>query len=165
MGLPYVVEYLLTIRRPGSGNLVHQGGSQTVINQLPPYTRIVLNVFPFGNDYFDIVYASYIDPAVVPDVYHGYAQYFGTRAYDGTLSSLFMNYPFESLVFISEAEPAQALIENNTPLYQYYSGVAYYVSIRTEEDFSLVLKHLKGVGTSETNRLLDMLVAASPGGR
>jgi len=165
MSLPYVIESLLTIRRASSGgSLVHQGGSQTVINQLPPYTQIVLNVFPFGNDYFDIIYSSYIDPSVVPGVFFGYGQYFGSRTYDGVITSGFMTYTLESLVFISESEPAQALIRNDTPLYQYYAGAVFYVAIATEEDFNIVLEYLKGVGNKETNRLLDLLVAQQPVG-
>ncbi len=164
MSLPYAIEYLLTIRRENGGNLVHQGASQTIINQMPPYTQIVLNVFPFGNDYFDIIYNSYVDPSVVPGVFRGYGQYFGTRAYDGILTSGFMAWPLESLVFISESEPAQALIRNETPLFQYYAGAAFYIAIASETDFRLVLEHLKGVGSSETNRLLEMLVAREPVG-
>lgn len=164
MSLPYVIESLLTIRRASGGNLVHQGAQQTLINQLPPYTQIVLDVFPFGTDYFDIVYMSYVDPSVVPGVFHGYGQYFGTKVNEGNISSGFMTYPFESLVYISAAEPAQVLIRNNTPLFQYYCGAAFYVAIASEEDYETVLKYLKGVGTSETNRLLDMLVAKQPVG-
>jgi len=164
MGLPYLIESLLSIRRPNGGNLVHQGASQTVVNQMPPYTQIVLNVFPFGTDYFDIVYQSYIDPTVVPDVYHGYGQYFGTRMYEGTIAAGFMAYQLESLVFISGAEPAQALIRNNTPVYQYYAGVAFYVAIASEKDYDAILEHLEASGSSGTKQLLDLLSSKKPVG-
>ena len=163
MALPYVIEYLLSLRTPsGKGSLVHQGGSQTEIPIVPPNTQFVLEVFPFGSDYFDIVYASWIDPSVVPGAFYGWGSYFGSRTAEGNLITGMTTYPLDSFVFISESEPAQALIRNNTALNQYYAGVAYYISIASEGDYDLVIKALEGVGASETNRLLERLVTGVP---
>ncbi len=157
MALPYVIEYLLTLKRPSGGFLAHQGASQTVIPIVPPHTQFVLEVFPFGSDYYDIIYASYVDPSVVPGVYYAWGQYYGSRVQEGTLNTGMMTYLLDSFVFINQSEPGMALIRNNTALNQYYAGFVYFISISSEHDYDTIIAALKGVGTSETNRLLGML--------
>jgi len=160
--LPYIVEYLLSIRRVNGGNLVHQAASQTVVNQFPPNSQIVLDVFPFAGDYFDIVFHSYFDPTIVPDAFTVYGQSYGSRVYEGILTNGFMQDKIDTLFFISAAEPAHLLVRNNTDIFQYYCGFISFISITSDEDFGAVLQHLKGVGTSETNRILATLEAHAP---
>lgn len=173
MALPAAIELLLTLERPGGGGkLVYQGGSQTVIPLFPAGTQISLSLLPLGNDYLDIVYESAIDPAVIPLAFYGYGQYFGNRMYEGVITSWFTHNNIDSLVFISKSEPAQLLIENRSPLDQYYSGLVFLVSIATEYDYKEVLIALARIGNSakseqlqeEANRLLRQLVSHSPGG-
>lgn len=160
MSLPYVIEYLLTIRRESGGNLVHQGASQTEVLQVPPYETFTIQQAPFGSDYIDIVYEAWFDPSMVPGAFSGYLQYFGARQIEGIFSTAFMTHPFSGLVFISNAEPAFILVRNRTNLNQFYSGTIFFLAITSEEDFNIVLDHLKGVGTNETNRLIGMLKGA-----
>lgn len=157
MALPHVIEYLLTLRGPSGGFLVHQGASQTVIPIVPPHTQFILEVFPFESDYFDIIYASYFDPSVVPGVFYGWGQYYGSRTSEGTINTGILSHVFDSFVFINQAEPGMILIKNNTALNQYYAGGVDYIAISSEHDYDTVIAALKGVGTSETNRLLGML--------
>ncbi len=163
MGLPYAIEYLLTIRRASGGSLVHQGGSQVEILQVPPYRTFTIQQAPFGSDYLDIVYEAWFDPSMVPGAFSGYLQYFGARQVDGIFSSAFMAHPFNGLVFISNAEPALIYVRNLTNQHQFYSGNIFFIAIASEEDFNIILEHLKGVGTVETNRLLVMLKAVMAG--
>ena len=160
MALPYVIEYLLSLRRPAGGSLVYQGGSQTVIPIVPPNSQFLLEVFPFAGDYFDIIFSSYVDPAVVPGVFFSWGQYFGSKVIEGTLTTGFMTYQLDSFIYISEAEPAITLLRNTTGLNQFYAGVAHYIAIANERDYDAVLDALKEVGTNETNRLLGMLTGA-----
>ncbi len=164
MSLPYVIESLLTIRRASGGSLVHQGGSQTEILQVPPYGRFTIQQAPFGSDYLDIVYDAWFDPSMVPGAFSGYLQYFGARQIEGIFSSAFMAHPFSGLVFISDAEPAFIYVRNLTNQFQFYSGNIFFLAIASEEDYSLVLDYLKGVGTRETNYLLRLLNGVLPEG-
>lgn len=157
MGLPYTIEYLLTIRRPSGGHLVHMGTYQLIIDQVPPYAQFTLIGSPVG-DYLVIGYSLWIDPAVPPGVFHGFGQYYGTKTYEADFTSFFTAYPMDALVFVSHAEPSVLYMRNNTPLFQYFAMGHHYVVIESEEDFMLVLKHLKGVGTDRTNALLEQLV-------
>lgn len=173
MGLPYVIEYLLTLRKPGGGHLVHQGASQTIVPAMPPNIEVVLQVFPLGDDYADIVYSSYIDPSVVPGAFYGWGQYFGARSYEGTLTTGFLTYPLETLVFISQSEPGLASIRNLTALNQYYAGMAFFITIASEDDYNTVMDALKHMGTSakseqlaeEANCLLSIMAGVEAGPR
>jgi len=170
MGLPFVIEYLLTMERPGGGHLLHQGVSQTIIPAIPPNTQFVLQTLPFGTDYLDIVYASYVDLAVVPNAFYGWGQYYGARSYEGTLTAGFIANPIDSFVIISRSEPAMALIQNQTALNQYYAGIVYFLSVASEDDFNLITEALARIGTSakseqlamEANQLLRQLTLSAP---
>ena len=163
MALPYIIEYLLSLRRPSGGNLVHMGASQTLIPQVPPYAEFVLREFPAEGDYLDIVYKSWVDPSVVPGAFYGWLQYFGNRIIEGTFTPGFMAWQWDGLVFISQAEPATISIRNNTALYQYYAGISIFVAITSVEDFNTVLEYLKGAGMHEANLLLEKLLVAGGG--
>jgi len=170
MGLPRVIEFLLTLREPGGGNLVHQGANQTLIPAVPPNTEFVLQAFPIGSDYIDIAYGGFVDPMVVPGAFYGYGQYFGNRTYDGVITAGFIAYNVESFVLISESEPAIALLRNLTALNQYYSGMIYFITIDSERSYNLVLEALNKMGSSakseqlatEANQLLRQIVTGAP---
>ena len=165
MGLPYVIEYLLTLERVGGGRLVYQGVSQTVIPAVPPYTQFVLQAFPFETDYLDIIFESHIDTAVIPGVFYGWGQHFGSRTYEGVFTQGLINNPLNSLVVISQSQPALALVENLTALNQYYAGRVFFLTVSSAEDYEEILEALARIGTSarseqlaaEANRLLLQL--------
>jgi len=170
MGLPYVIEYLLTLERVGGGRLVYMGLSQTVIPAVPPHAQFVLQVFPFETDYLDIIFESHIDTAVIPGVFYGWGQHFGSRTYEGVLTQGFINNPINSLVVVSQSQPALALIENLTALNQYYSGRVYFLTVSSAEDYVEILEALARIGTSakserlaaEANQLLGKLAGVPP---
>jgi len=168
--LPYAIEYLLTLERPGGGRLVQQGGSQTIVPVVPPNTQIVLNVFPLAGDYIDILYHNIFDPAMVPMVYFAVEQHWGQRTHDGTLTSSAMAYPIDSYIIISESEPAFVRIFNMSPVNQFYSGAIFFIAVKSEGDYNLVKEALRFAGTSqeevqlarESNRLLRKIAGEPP---
>ncbi len=157
MALPRVVEYLLTLRRESGGLLVMQGASQTIIPAVVPGQQFVLQAFPIGTDYLNIVYSSQIDPAVVPGVFFAWGQYYGNRAYEGRMMSYWTANQLDSFVFISENEPAWALIRNLSPVNQYYSGVAFFITIASEDDYIAILDALKKNGSLDALAFRNML--------
>lgn len=170
MGLPYVIEYLLSLERVGGGRLVYMGISQTVIPAVPPYDQFVLQVFPFETDYLDIIFASYIDTAVIPEAFYGWGQHFGSRTFEGVFTQGFIDNLIPSLVVVSQSQPALALIENLTALNQYYSGRVFFLTVSSAEDYEEILEALARIGTSakseqlaaEANQLLRQLVVVPP---
>jgi len=167
MALPRIVEYLLTLRRPGdSGPLVTEGMSQTIIPIMPPGTTVTLQVYPAMGDYMNIVFQSALDPSVVPSAFYGWGSYFGARLSEGILHSWWTRGDIPSFVFITEAEPAYALIFNRSPIAQYYAGTTSHLSIKSEDDYLALYEAIERMGTSrqhdalvvESNNLLRQIV-------
>jgi len=148
MGLPYVVEYLLAQQRPGGSYLVRQGGNQVLIPIVPPYTEVILQVFPGGGDYAELVYETYFSSEMVPGAFFAWAQHFGAKSSEGVLTGGVLANPLNGFVFVSAAQPALALIRNITPLNQFYCGHAFSLTIASEEDYKRVLETLDRLATS-----------------
>jgi len=165
MGMSYAVEYLLSLERPGGGMLTHLAINQIVIPIFPPGTRVTFSALPLVDDFADIVYETWNDSETLPLAFYAYGQYYGTRTYEGILTEPFLTEEIKSFVIIKQNEPAQAVIENLTNLNQYYSGMAYFLSIATEADYELVREALLRMGTSakseelaaQSNHLLSLM--------
>ena len=157
MALSRMIEYLLSIRRPGGGgSLVTQGQSQTLINIMPPGQVVTLQAYPFQNDYMDILFQWGFDPAMVPNAFYAWGSYFGARLWEGITHSWWMNNNIPAFVFITEAEPAYALILNRSPVAQYYAGTASHIAIATEDDFHLMFENIEYMATSKKQNVLSV---------
>lgn len=172
MALPRVIEYLLTIRRPsGSGSLVTQGQSQTIIPLMPPGATVTLQAYPFANDYMDIMFQMSFDPAMVPNAFYAWGSYFGARIWEGIAHSWWMHNNIPGFVFITESEPAYGLIFNRSPVTQYYAGTTSHIAIASEDDFHTLYEEIERMATSytqnalakEANGLLKQLVTLGGG--
>jgi hypothetical protein len=142
MALPKIIEYLLTLQRPDGGHIVQHG-----INQLdtiiPPLQKVTINQIPYSNEFIDIVYFFAFDPSMVPDAFYAWSMIEGMRTYEGIMSEWWLNNAtIDSWVVITQNMPITALLENRTPLNQYYKGRAAFVSIASKEDNDLVIKEL-----------------------
>lgn len=170
MGLSYVIEYLLTLERPGRGRLVYGGVSLLLIPAFPPGVTITFTTAPYGDDYAYIPYYNALGPAMVPGAFYGWAQQWGNKQYEGTVSSWFMANALHAYVPVTQSEPAIAQITNQSPLNQLYEGISFFIGIATEDDYNLVLEALARLGTSarleqlgrEATELLRMLTGGPP---
>lgn len=170
MSLPYVIEYLLTLEKVGGGHLVYGGVSQTIVPAVPPHSQYVLQAFPFETDYIDIIFESHIDSAVIPGVFYGWGQHFGSRTYEGVFTQGLIHNPLNSFVIVSQSQPALALIENLTALNQYYAGRVFFLAVSSDEDYEEIQEALARIGTSarseqlavEANQLLRQLTGGPP---
>lgn len=146
MSLPVWVEFLLTVRRPGGGSLVHQGASQIVLKLVPPGLELTYSTFPLGSDFCDLVYRLQIDPTVVPGAFYSWGAYHGSRISGGIVTADLIGSPLDSFVFISHSEPAQAYLRNQSRLAQNWSASTFYLAIANEDDFLLVQSSLSEIG-------------------
>jgi len=167
MALPRIIEYLLSLQRPGgSGALVYQGAFQTIVPVMPPHTQIVLESYPLWNDYIDIMYNAGFDPMIVPNAFYAWGSYFGNRTYEGIVLPWWLNNTIESFIIVTPSEPAVAYILNRSPLTQMYAAIANFIAIATVDDFNIVLGEIKNMATSsksdelaqDANNLLKQLV-------
>lgn len=156
------IELLLSLQRPGGGFLCAQGMSQTLIPIFPAESQIILQLLPLGEDYANIVYNGIFDPGMVPLTFYAYLQYYGARAADAIIAQWGLEHEFNSFVVVSRSAPAQILIENRSPLDQFYAGALFLVTIATEEDYHRILEALASIGALETNKLLRQLTTRLP---
>jgi len=119
----------------------------------------------------DIVFQWAFDPAMVPNAFYAWGSYFGTRPWEGITHSWWMNNNIPSLAFITEAEPAYALIFNRSPVAQYYAGTTSHIAVASEQDFNTMYAEIEHMATAryqdalaeETNDLLRQLVKLGGG--
>lgn len=167
MPLPRIIEYMLSIRRPsGGGALITLGQTQLVIPVFPPGQTVTIQQYPYQNDYMSIIFQWGFDPAIVPNAFYAWGSYFGARPWEGIAHSWWTMNNIPAFVFVTESEPAYALIFNRSPIAQYYAGTTSHVSIGTEEDFGTMLEEIQRMASSkeqnelavQTNNLLQQIV-------
>ena len=164
MGLPTVVEYLLTLmREDGTGFLCGQSATQFITRVIPPGTVISIDTFPVDGDYVNIVFLNQLNPGIVPNAFYATATYYGSKTSDGIVTASWLTDPVYTLVVVSNAMPARVLLENISPLTQFYSASVQFLSITTEADYYKVIDRLRFANFSDANRLADKLVASIMG--
>ena len=160
MALPRVIEYLLTLKRAsGGGPLVTQGQTQIIIPLIAPGQTVTVQQHPYANEYMDILFMWAFDTALVPMAFYAWGSYFGARPWEGIAHSWWMANSTPSFVFITESQPAYALIYNRSPLAQTYMATGSHLAIQNEEDFNEVYKQIDLMATSENS--LNLAVEAN----
>ncbi|MDO9579925.1 MAG: hypothetical protein Q7J06_05085 [Bacteroidales bacterium] len=170
MSLPYVIEYLLTLERPGGGRLVNAGAGELIIPAFPPNTTITFKTVPIEGDYMYISHRCGFGRAMIPEAFFVRVSQWGNMTYEGIVGSWLLNNCLDLFVSTTRSEPAQTQIQNLTGLNQYYEGLTFFLRIQTEDDYNLVMKALARMGTSarseqlaeEANALLRMLTGGPP---
>lgn len=148
MALPYFIEYLLTLQRPGGGRLVHVGLTQTILPSFPPNTTLDYQSRPRAANYGTLWFRSHFSQAMVPNAFTAWGQQYGAMWMTGTLTQLILSEPADYYILVTRAEPFLGSITNITNLNQYYEGITAFVNIRTEEDFRLLRIELEKLKTS-----------------
>lgn len=171
--LPSIVEYLLSLPRPGGGWLVHRGGLQVIIPAFPPNTTITYIVTPLADAYAQLGWATRFGTTMVPNAFTGFVQQWGSRLYTGTLSQRIISDVVDYFIVVTLAEPTYLYISNASPLNQYCEVIGDFLVISSEEDYALILDALSRVYTSakseqlaqEANKLLTRLAVQIPAPR
>lgn len=166
MGLPYAVEYLLALERPGGGRVVESGFSQIIIPVFPPNTAVTLLSTPLGSDHGSIRYYVGFGPAMVPGAVSARLQQYGA-SYSGVATSWLFSglFPLEGFVSVTVAAPSITTITNLTNFNQYYESISFFLRVATLEDWAFIREALTRLGTSakseehagEANRLLRVM--------
>jgi len=147
MELPYVIQYLLTLRSPSGGPLVYGGVGQEVIPFFPPGQSIRLETDP-GDDYAHIGFLGAVGPAVVPGTFYSVAWQAGGRMYEGLVTGWFTGNDLSYFLVQTHALPSIAILTNISPLAQYYEGYVAFLRVATKEDYEIVKDALDRLGTS-----------------
>ena len=163
MALSFIIEYLAS-RPRGDSFLLVQSAMQTIIPAVPAGVQFTLAQIPAGNDYAAIVYKSALVPDMVPDAFFFSVQYAGSLFLSGIVNSYWFRDSQDSYLIISRKQPSVLTIRNRTNVPQYYGGVAYFLRVRTEDNYREVREELERVGSQkieglsrEANQLLSAL--------
>jgi len=158
-----MIEYLLS-RSRGQGYLVNQSVSQTIVPAVPAGIEFSLSLLPVSNDYANLVYDSALNPDMIPNTFYGTGQYAGNQVVSGILTSNWIHQMNASYLIVSRTLPAVLTIRNRTNVPQFYGGITYFLSIKTEGTYKEVLDELERVSSSkmeglakEANQLLTIL--------
>lgn len=154
MLLPYVIQYLETLRRPSGGLLVEPGGFQVYMPMVPPNTQVTYTISPALGYYAYIGYRLDWDGAMVPLAWTMTIHQWGMRPYTGLLNSKIIEFGIDHIIPVTDAEPCLTLAVNNTPLFQYACVTGYFVGVRSKEDYDTVMDSLERLGTSRKSEEL-----------
>ena len=161
MALPVIIEYLLSQERGDAshGRLCFQGMSQIVVPAIPPNTQFVLTSTTLSSDFANIVYQASWDPAMVPGVFYVYAQNYGNRTYEGIVTAMWLQQSVDAYVLITQSQPGQMMINNISPLNQYYAGRTFFLSIKSPDDYNLILEALRRASSEKLESLASQAVS------
>ncbi len=163
-----IFTFLLTLEKSPNESLVTLGASQTEIAAFPPNTAVTLTVTPGEGEFAYIMHYTNFDPAMVPRAFQAFGQQLGARVYDAIVNAWLTQNHVDTYIVITKQQGTLARIQNLTPLNQYYSGIVFWLVVKTAEDYQLVREALRRLHTStrseelatQANKLLAQLIAA-----
>jgi hypothetical protein len=160
--LPYVIQYLETLRRPDGSQICQPGGFQVIIPAVPPNTQIPYTITPATGYYAYIGHRLSWDPAMVPNAWLMTIVQWGAQPYTGFLSGDILRDGLEHIIVVTQSQPCYTYATNTTPLNQYACVTGVLVTIPSEDDYKTAMEALKKLGTAEAVSLLEKMVSASP---
>lgn len=160
MIFPEIVNYLLSLRYPGSeeGKLnwvCYRGVLQTVIPLVPAGRTIDFTFRPLYGSYAWLVWATRSSTTVVPNAFSGSIQQYGSTPWAGIATQRALTDPVEYFAVVSEQEPGYVSITNISPITQQWEAIADFIVIPTVQDLKTILDALRRLHTStESEELL-----------
>lgn len=162
------VEYLLSIVRPE--RLVAIEATQILIPAFPPNTVLSFSAGPLGGDYGQIITGLGLGSDMVPNSFTGYVQIWGTRQIIGTFTERTITMEFQTLIWVTQAEPSLIHITNVSGLNQLCELDYSYLRVATQDNYDAIVEALEHMATSakseqlaiEANQLLTILTGGAP---
>ena len=164
MNFPDIINYLLTLRYPGSESgrqnwVCYRGGHQTIVPVFPPNTTVKYTVLPLHGVYAWLAWSSRFGDDMVPNTFTGSINFYGTEPLSAMLTSRVRNDPFEYFTLITEQEPMNITMSNISPLGQRAEILSDFLVIPTPNDLSTITDALRRLETSrESEQLLQQAV-------
>lgn len=160
MSLPYVIQYLESLKTAQGGQLVEPGGFQIYIPSVPPNIQVTYQIVPATGYYAYIGYRLSFDPAMVPLAWRMTIAQWGAQPYTGVLSGDILRDGLEHILVVTVAHPCITYATNLTALNQYACVNGLFVSVANEDDFNTTMDYLEKLGTADATTLLKQMVAA-----
>ena len=152
--MPDVINYLLSIRDPISGNfLCHRGGWQTVVPIWPPGVATTFRIEPLFGWHALISYDMYFGDDMVPNSFTATIQQYGANAYTGVLTVGSKREGILShLLFITSQQLGWVRITSLSNMSQRLEMGGEWLAVQTGDHYRAILEALNRL---ETSRNLD----------
>ena len=168
MLLPEVINYLLSLEG-FTNSPVRQGAFQTIINPFPPNTTVSFSVRPPDGTYAHLSWINVFGSEMIPNAFSGFVQQYGSRPFSGIITAKMLEYGVPHLVVVTDQQPTEISVTNNTALNQYFEAGGLFLAIASEPDLQIVIDALRRLHTSsklealtqESNALLSKIAGSS----
>ena len=160
MIFPEIVNYILTLRYPGSETgkmnwVCYSGLIQTLIPIFPAGATVNFIFKPLYGHHAWLTYVSKPSMDAVPDAFSGSIMQYGSSPWSGVVTALGRE-PAEYFAFVTEQEPAYLSITNISPITQRWETIVQFIVIPSQKDMETVLDALRRLNTSrESEELLQ----------
>lgn len=159
MNLPEIVNYLLTLRYPGSDisrdNLVcYQGSLQVRVPIIPSGTTIKYEARPVAGNFAQLAYLRLIGTDLVPETFSYTLEIGGTIPLSGLITQVGRDMEHPGWALMTERSPTKVTITNISPLAQKAEMMVFLVVIPTSKDYKTVFDALLRLETSARSETL-----------
>ena len=164
MIFPEIINYLLTLRYPGSTKerqswVCYRGFIQYKVPLIQPGQTIAYTVRPQVGTYAWLGYDSRFASDMVPNTFTGTVSQFGSRSFGGQITQAVRDSNIEGFTLVTEQEPMYMSITNISSLAQMGEVIASGLMISSPQDMATVLDALRRLHTSrESEQLLQQAV-------
>ena len=159
-----IVEYLLSLNRPGGGRLCYQHRMQFLIDPYPPLTQLLWSLAPPLNSYAAIKYSGTVSENTIPGAFFMEAVHAGNLYISGFIEADWMREYLAYFLMFTRSEPIYFRLVNTSTLNQQFIGTQWSLLITTEQDLQAINRHLAeysanvtGKLAQETNQLLRQI--------
>ncbi len=159
MIFPDIINYLLTLKYPGSESartnwVCYRGVIQTIMPLMPPNTTVNFTIQPLQGVYAWLGWASRPGTDLVPNVFSGSIQQYGSFVWAGVVTQRGMNDPAEYFALVTEQEPAHLSLTNISPLAQRWETIFDFLVISSQQDLNTIMDALRRLHTSQVSEEL-----------
>ncbi len=154
MIVPEIISFLLSLKYPGSESermnwVCYRGANQLIIPMMPPDTTISYTARPLHGSYAWLYYSTRMGTDILPNVFTGTVNQYGTTPYSGLITQRMRDDPLEFLLLVTEQQPIYMSVSNISPLAQRFESYGDFIVIPTQQDLAVVIDALRRLNTSK----------------
>lgn len=140
--LPRLVEFILSLRRPGGGFYAQQSSMQIIVDPFPPNYTLVFDLGPSEDTFAHILYLSGRSPEMVPGAFHKVLMQAGVPLFDAIITEEHILRPTASFWVVTEALKVVTRSTNLTALNQYFEINIRYLKVFSADDLKAISEEM-----------------------
>lgn len=165
MIFPDIINYLLTLRYPGSETgrqnwVCYHGVLQVIVPIIASGQTINYTARPLAGVHAWIGYSTKFGSDVPPNVLTGTVQQYGAIPYSGVITQALRDNEIEGFLLITEQEPEYLSVTNISPLAQRGECIGSYLVVPSPQDMETIFDALRRLHTSKESEELLQRIAS-----